>query len=330
MIQYLYDETRSLKEALEAGRININQFRAFLVYTENFFEECCDDLREAFEWRARELRKEAAVPMSTVEAEHAEAPCECPHDHAKPMSRAEVEAEMAGAEVACECPHDHAKPCVHECSICLKALTIHDKESICWMCEEELVTVEEEWPEDAAQAKEYSIFRDGAYHALVLRIRANNCREAAYDTDDAQETRSCLREAKRLDEVASQVLYESAKRMFKPWWFSSWNYWMMPGSTHKVPEWAAPKAQPLPEPYYKHSLWPSPRPKLFAKACAPHLKSMKHQEALVFLANRANITVDELREMSPSNYAEKYMTSVPDCWRAMIGRRPWWYNGPFP
>jgi hypothetical protein len=304
----------------------------------------------------------------------------------------------------CECPHDDAKACVHECSICLKALTLKDSEGMCWLCEDYLETVPKDYPDDTAEATTH-----GAVYALILRIQANNCREAADDADDAEEKRDCLRDAKRLDARASALLYESSGS-FKPWWFNRWDYWMQPGSTQEVPAWAepvpvavaapvatpcvcpghttpagirykhrpfcatsapcngctivngshvgtcwsealatgseppsierlpcgiqyaapAPKAQPLPEPEYGHALWPSPRPKLFAKACAPDLKPMKHQEALVFLANRANITVDELRQTDPSKYAEKYMTSVPECWRAMIGRRPWWYNGPSP
>jgi hypothetical protein len=272
-------------------------------------------------------------------------------------------------EVSCECPHEDAKPCVHECSICLKALTLRDSEGLCWMCEEDIKTVEEEWPEDSAEAKEYSIFRNGAFHALVLRFRANNCREAAYDTDDAEEARSCLQDAKRLDEIASQLLYKNADRMFKPWWFKRWDYWMQPGSTHMAPEWAEPAVEPvakpcggcnivngfhvgicwsqalatgpegpsierlpcgikyvapvsqqetLPKPDYTHKFWPSPRPKLFAKACAPEMKSMKHQDALEFLANRAEITVNDLLKIDPNTYIQRHMgNKSPRCWLQM-------------
>ena len=273
------------------------------------------------------------------------------------------------AEVACGCTPSFWHSCVHECSVCLKALTLKDSEGICCECEEDLVTVEKEWPEDSAEAKRYSRYGEGAFHALILRIRANNYREAAHDTDDAEEVRKCLEEAKRLDARASELLYHTADSRFKPWWFTSWDYWMMPGSTHKVPAWAACEkplpvahllspevlaappanpcadcpvkngfhvgfcrsapllvAAPAPEvkvkPDYNHKFWPSPRPKLFAKACAPERKFTSHQDALEFLAKKAKMTVANLLEMSPDTYIQKYMgNKTPECWdRVKAGR----------
>ena len=398
MLPYLYDETRSLKEALEAGRININQFRGFLVHSEKFFEE--------------EIKKDTkAVPMSVVEAEAKKRAEEDAlfdafvrhHRQAPPPPPAEEEAEEEAEHVPCGCPSSSSfwKPCVHECSVCLKALTLKDSEGICWMCEEDLVTVPNDYPEDAAAAKQNSRYRDGAFHALVLRIRANNCREAADDTDDAEQVRECLEEAKRLDARASDLLYNTADGTFEPWWFTSWDYWMQPGSSYNgdkfrfsrtadVPapcgiaghtisigtlfcltcwpsepaEVEAPehpsdcfqtcnivngfhvgfcKSPPLhveevaddlasvaakSKPDYKHALWPSPRPKLFAKACAPKQKFAKHQDALEFLAKRAKMTVDELLELHPSKYAENYMREVPEYWNKLMRKTPWWYNGP--
>jgi hypothetical protein len=248
-------------------------------------------------------------------------------------------------------------PIAHECSVCLKGLTIHDKENMCWMCEEELVSVEKDWPEDAAQAKEYSIFRNGAYHALVLRIRANNCREAAEDTTDTEEVRSCLRDAKRLDQVASHLLYNTADRMFKPWWFASWDHWMQPGSSYNTDKdwagWRTPEGKPLgphllsaealaqpaqpaealaqsahkPKPHYKNINWPSPRPKLFAKTCAPQLKFKKHIDALEFLAERANMSVEDLLKMSPNTYIQEHMggmKNAPEYWEPYNVRR--WFS----
>lgn len=332
----------------------------------------------------------------------------------------EKEEEHEG-EVPCGCEPNFWKACPHECSVCEKALTLRDGEGICVECEEDLVTVEKEWPEDAAEAKEKSIFSEGAYHALVLRIRANNCREAAHDTDDAEEVRKCLEEAKRLDARASLLLFHKADSRFKPWWFASWDYWMMPGSTHEVPAWAAPVAHllspevlaappsvvspcgisghvmpigtlfcptcwpeppvedksescagctavngfhvgicwsaalptqsisrlpggfqtsapapaPAPEakakakPDYKNKNWPSPRPKLFAKSCAPHLKFKKHQDALEFLAQRAKMTVENLLKMRPNTYILEYMggmKNAPEYWQAEQMKMPWWHN----
>ena len=322
MLQYLYDETRSLKEALEAGRINIGQLRGFLVHSVNFFET---EIKKGVE----------AVPMSTVEAEaEKRAEEDARFDAFVRRTFVVPEAEEA-EEVPCGCEPNFWKACVHECSVCLKALTLRDGEGICGDCEEDLVTVEKEWPEDSAEAKKNSRYGDGAFHALVLRISANNHREAAHDTDDAEEVHKCLQEAKRLDARASDLLYKKADSTFEPWWFTSWDYWMQPGSTHSVPAWAKPAAKPvaaapaptyelMPEPDYKHKFWPSPRPKLFAKACAPEMKSMKHQDALEFLAERAKITVPQLLEMAPGIYIHRHMgNKTPDCWRAMSRSLPW-------
>ena len=155
------------------------------------------------------------------------------------------EEEEHEGEVPCECEPNIWKACPHECSLCLKVLTLKDSEGVCWMCEEDLITVEKDWPEDAAEAKKKSIFTEGAYHALILRIRANNCREAANDTDDAEEVRKCLEEAKYLDARASFLLFHKADSRFKPWWFASWDYWMLPGTTAQAPDWAAPVAHLL-------------------------------------------------------------------------------------
>ena len=272
--------------------------------------------------------------------------------------------DLATDPMSCGCASTFWKPCPHECSICLKALTLKDSESLCCECEEDLVTVEKEWPEDAAEAKEYSCHGEGAFHALMLRIRANNCREGADDTGDAEEVRECLQEAERLDARASELLYNKAGSRFKPWWFASWDYWMMPGSTHAVPAWAAcekpapvahllspevlaaPPANPCsdcpvkngfhvgfcrsapvlvaaPEakvkPDYNHKFWPSPRPKLFAKACAPEQKFTSHQDALEFLAKRAKITVADLLGMSPDIYIQRHMgNKPPQCWSRIM------------
>ena len=358
-----------------------------------------------------------------------------------------VEGEAAAAAaVPCGCQHTAWKPCPHECSICLKMLTIKDSEGLCFQCERDLVDIPKEYPADAAEAKRNSAYGEGAFHALILRIRANGCRGSATDTEGAKEVRNYLQDAERLDDIASHLLYTKADYTFKPWWFARWsyplpessykpvcgdcekpkeddlgycklcekpltcctaskndefacfmceedlrtvpddypedaaeakdvhfgafyalvlriqannnreaafdtenqveraqciseagrldcvatgilkgcapafkpwwqirwNYWKQPGSTHEVPKWAVPKAkrEPVPEakttkPNYKHPLWPSPRPKLFAKALGFKIK--KHEDALEYLAQRAKITVEELLKMDPDIYAEKHM-----------------------
>ena len=142
--------------------------------------------------------------------------------------------ELVVSEVCCT-----KETCVHRCSVCLADLTLRDEEGFCVECVEDLETVPKDYPEDAADATRNSLYGKGAFYALVLRIRANNSREAADDTDDAEEVCNCLKEAKRLDSVASDLLFKGADSTFKPWWFYSWDYWMQPGSTHKVPAWAA-------------------------------------------------------------------------------------------
>ena len=217
-------------------------------------------------------------------------------------------------EVACGCTPSFWHSCVHECSVCLKALTLRDSEGICCECEEDLVTVAKEWPEDSAEAKKNSRYGDGAYHALVLRISANNHREAAHDTDDAEEVRKCLEEAKCLDARASDLLYNTAVSRFKPWWFTSWDYWMMPGSTHEVPAWAPSLPTAVAEtssdsqkakPAYNHALWPSPRPKLYAKTLG--LPATSHRAALQSLADHAGVSLEELLTINPLIYETEHM-----------------------
>jgi hypothetical protein len=317
---------------------------------------------------------------------------ELPSPILPPSPRSEPEEEDA-EPVPCGCASDIWKPCVHVCSICDKALTLRDSEGLCWMCEEDLVTVEKDWPYDAADAKMNSVYGKGAFHALVLRIRANNCREAADDTDDAEEVRNCLKEAERLDARATELLNHKSPYHYKPWWFARWDYWMQPGSTHEVPAWAEPKAltvaspcgghttpagtrykhtfsttcSPAPvaapapctgclsptgfhlgictsappplveevavdleavaakaKPDYKHPLWPSPRPKLFAKALGSKIK--KHEEALEFLAQRAKITVEGLLKMDPETYAEKHMGGKRNAPYNCYKQRGWPYT----
>jgi hypothetical protein len=88
----------------------------------------------------------------------------------------------------------------------------------------------------------------------------------------------------------------------------------------------APAPAPKPRPDYNNKYWPSPRPKLFAKSCAPQLKFRTHQDALEFLAERAKISVEDLLKMSPNTYIQEHMGHAPEYWQEVQARIPWWRN----
>lgn len=68
----------------------------------------------------------------------------------------------------------------------------------------------------------------------------------------------------------------------------------------------APPSSPVPKkPNYNHHYWPSPRPKLFARALGAKVRG--HEDSLVFLANKAGITVNALLQMNPLVYESNYM-----------------------
>ena len=74
---------------------------------------------------------------------------------------------------------------------------------------------------------------------------------------------------------------------------------------------------------YKNWLWPSPRPRLYAKTLG--LKATNHRTAVESLANYANISVKTFLKMNPLVYNHKYMHIEPpmdnstryDLWYAM-------------
>ena len=67
---------------------------------------------------------------------------------------------------------------------------------------------------------------------------------------------------------------------------------------------------------YNNRHWPSPRPKLFASAFASAPAIKTHADALEFLAQRADISVEALLQMDPTTYAQKHMQSKPPLyWR---------------
>ena len=66
---------------------------------------------------------------------------------------------------------------------------------------------------------------------------------------------------------------------------------------------AEPDAIPIAP--YNHRFWPSPRASNMARALGRTGRN-NHAKALIFLAERANITVPQLLEITPIAYLEKY------------------------
>jgi hypothetical protein len=57
--------------------------------------------------------------------------------------------------------------------------------------------------------------------------------------------------------------------------------------------------------FYNHRFWPSPRASNMARALGRKGRN-DHAKALVFLAERASVTVAELLEITPGAYIRKY------------------------
>ena len=138
------------------------------------------------------------------------------------LTAAEEKADWRPLPETCDCVVDFWSSCPHKCTLCQNGN--RDKGKLCWVCDEEITSVPRDYPEDAAEAKQNSLYGDGAFHALILRIRASNNREAADDTSDQDERASCLREAENLDTRATQLLYNKALADFKPWWAEHWDW----------------------------------------------------------------------------------------------------------
>ena len=119
------------------------------------------------------------------------------------------------------------------CSICEKKLRIHDGATLCFICEDDLKSVPKDYPEDAARAQALG---DYAFHALILRINANNCREAVDDATVVAEKLDCYKESIRLDEVATRILKTHFYSDFKPWWFYRWDHWNQPSYLQNAPK----------------------------------------------------------------------------------------------
>jgi len=171
----------------------------------------------------------------------------------------------------------------------------------CFCCEEAVRSVPKDYAEDYDEVATWD--RD-CFYALILRIRANNNREADEDTDNVAEKVNCRAEGYRLDKIASKLLMNHPT--FKPWWIERWNWW---GAGSKPA--AAPQHVKAARPDYKHPEWPSPRAKLFANELSVETKFRKHEDALQFLATRASMTVEDLLKMSLKEYCRRFNHSKP-------------------
>ena len=208
-----------------------------------------------------------------------------------------------------------------KCEVCERVLDCchaskEQPDRFCFSCHDSVRSVPIDYPEDYAEVATWD--RD-VFYALVLRIAANDNREAEEDTDNDAEKVNCRAESYRLDKIASRLLMNHPS--FKPWWIERWDYWRQPGSTHAVPTWApkkeatlaqpphSPLKPPAPvtkRPNYNHPQWPSPRVKMFANELSVETKFRKHEDALQFLASRASMTVDQLLKMSLQDYVNKH------------------------
>jgi len=61
---------------------------------------------------------------------------------------------------------------------------------------------------------------------------------------------------------------------------------------------------------YSSSLWPSPRPLNFARSLAIFKGRLTHKGAIQFLANHAEISIDEFLKVNPLTYLKVYMPNT--------------------
>jgi hypothetical protein len=138
------------------------------------------------------------------------------------FTAAEEQTDWRPLPVACDCVADFWRPCPHKCTLCQNGG--RGKGDLCWVCDEEVTTVPKEYPEEAADANQNNLYGDGAFHALILRIRADYRREAADETTNEAEKRELLRESECLDTRATELLSNKALAEFAPWWAERWEW----------------------------------------------------------------------------------------------------------
>lgn len=192
-----------------------------------------------------------------------------------------------------------------KCEVCERVLDCchasnEQPDRFCFSCEDSVRNVPKDYPEDYAEVATWD--RD-VFYALVLRIAANDNREAEEDTDNDAEKVNCRAESYRLDKIASRLLMNHPS--FKPWWIERWDWDRVPQAYAQPPH-SPLKPPPPARPNYRHSEWPSPRAKLFANELSVETKFRKHEDALQFLATRASMTVDQLLKMSLQDYVKKH------------------------
>ena len=178
-----------------------------------------------------------------------------------------------------------APPC--RCEVCDRELVGYAphkgaEDTLCFACGEVVDDVEGDFPELAAE----NFTSKEARFAAIARQEAETCAEAAEDTDNANEIAQCLK--KRTHMLKRAAHFDAI---------------VAPASASSSLA-AAPK-----RPDYNHHYWPSPRAKMFANELIDGPKLTKHKHALIYLAARADITVEQLLEMSPRTYADKHTGS---------------------
>ena len=155
------------------------------------------------------------------------------------LSAERIKALEYKATLCGDCNRPH-KENFRSCDLCTRKITCcyssAKTTSLCFLCQENIESVINDWPEDSAEALQNSMYDKGAYHALCLRIQANNNREAADDTEYIEERKQCLTEAELLDNIASDLLYKKADYLFRPWWFERWDYYRQPGYGGPMPK----------------------------------------------------------------------------------------------
>ena len=304
-MDYFSKEAKALNAEIDGGNIPLRRLRLFL--------------REVAE-------PSVAIPMIQVEDEEEEEAAAAAAAAAAPLR-----ARAWGHRDDCECC-DYRRTCRDcgrtphfdtsiKCEVCERVLDCchaskEQPDRFCFSCHDYVRSVPIDYPEDSLSVATWD--RD-VFYALVLRIAANDNREAEHDTDNDAEKVNCRAESYRLDKIATRLLMNHPS--FKPWWIERWDYWRQPGSMHAVPAWApkkeatlvqpphSPLKPPAPvtkRPNYTHSEWPSPRAKLFANELSVETKFRKHEDALQFLATRASMTVDQLLKMSLQDYVKKH------------------------
>ena len=309
-MDYFSKEAKALNAEIESGNIPLRRLRLFL--------------REVAE-------PSVAIPMIQVEDEEEE-------EAAAAAAAAPLRARAWGHRDDCECC-DYRRTCRDcgrtphfdtsiKCEVCERVLDCchaskEQPDRFCFSCHDYVRSVPIDYPEDYAEVATWD--RD-VFYALVLRIAANDNREAEEDTDNDSEKVNCRAESYRLDKIASRLLMNHPS--FKPWWIERWDWDRVPQAYAQPPH--SPLKPPAPvtkRPNYNHPQWPSPRAKLFANELSVETKFRKHEDALQFLATRASMTVDQLLKMSLQDYVKKHNGGkIPAHLRTNLWRTGWGHH----